>query len=59
MPGKPYQSCLIPFGEEISSLRQRRPPMPYAQIAEVLRQTHNLSVRRETIFKFVKVRSGG
>jgi hypothetical protein len=24
-----------------------------------LRQTHNLSVRRETIFKFVKVRSGG
>ena len=33
--------------------------MPYAEIAELLRETHNLRVRRETIFKFVKVRSGG
>jgi hypothetical protein len=34
MPGKPYQSCLIPYADEIASLRERRPPMPYAQIAE-------------------------
>jgi|SRR5262245_5011581 len=59
MPGKPYQSCLIPHEDEIASLRERRPPMPYAQIAELLRQTHNLRVRRETIFKFIKVRSRG
>jgi hypothetical protein len=59
MAGKPYQSCLIPHEDEIVSLRERRPPMPYAQIAERLRQTHNLRVRRETIFKFIKVRSRG
>ncbi len=33
--------------------------MTYAEIAEVLRQRHQLNVCRETIFKFIKVRSRG
>ena|SRR5438552_3093832 len=59
MSGKPYQSILIPYENEILVLRHRRPPMPYAQIAELLRQKHNLIIQRSAIFKFVKVRSGG
>ena len=57
MSGKPYRSCLIPYENEIIVLRQRRPPMPYAQIAELLREKYQLSVCRETIFKFLRVRS--
>jgi hypothetical protein len=57
MPGKPYQSCLIPYEDEILALRHQRPPMPYRQIAEVLFQKYKLSVCRETIFKFIRVRS--
>lgn len=59
MPGKPYQSCLIPHENEIMVLRQRRPPMPYAQIAELLREKYQLCVCRETVFKFLRVRSRG
>jgi len=59
MSGKPYQSSLIPYEDEIIALRHRRPPMPYAQIAELLQQKHTLIIHRYAIFKFVKVRSGG
>ena len=59
MSGKPYQSSLIPYEDEILALRHRRPPMPYAQIAELLQQKHNLIIQGNAIFKFVKVRSGG
>jgi hypothetical protein len=59
MPGKPNQSCLIPYEEEILSLRHRRPPMSYKKIAAWLCQEHNLDVCRETIFKFLRVRSRG
>ena len=59
MSGKPYQSILIPYEDEIIALRHRRPPMPYAQIAELLQQKHNLIIQGNAIFKFVKVRSGG
>jgi len=59
MSGKPYQSCLIPHENEIIALRQRRPPMPYAQIAELLFGKYQLHVCRETIFKFLRVRSRG
>jgi hypothetical protein len=59
MPGKPYQSSLIPYEDEILSLRHHRPPASYARIAEVLRQTHQILVRREAIFKFIRVRSRG
>ncbi len=33
--------------------------MPYVQIAELLRQKHNLIIQAPAIFKFVKVRSRG
>ena len=59
MSGKPYQSILIPYEDEIIRLRRRRPPMPYAQIAELLRQKYSLSIQPPAIFKFIKVRSRG
>src|SRR5437667_11589165 len=57
MTGKPYRSSLIPYEDEIIHLRRRRPPVPYAQIAELLRQKYNLTVQPPAIFKFIKVRS--
>src|SRR5881628_745851 len=59
MPGKPYRSSLIPYQDEIVTLRRRRPPMPYSQIAELLWQKYNLSIQAPAIFKFIKVRSRG
>jgi len=59
MSGKPHQSCLIPYENEIASLRRRRPPMPYIRIAELLLQKYNLVIQAPAIFKFIKVRSGG
>jgi hypothetical protein len=57
MSGKPYQSCLIPHENEIIALRRHRPPMSYAKIAELLRGKYQLHVCRETVFKFLRVRS--
>jgi hypothetical protein len=54
--GKPYQSCLIPYEDEIITLRRKRPPMPYSQIAELLREKYQVKVCRETIFYFIKLR---
>jgi len=56
---KPYQSCLIPYEKEIIALRRKKPPMSYAQIAELLMEKYNLSIQAPAIFKFVKVRSKG
>jgi hypothetical protein len=57
MPGKPYQSALIPYEKEIIVLRRRRPPMPYAQIADLLRKKYGLIIQPPAIYKFLKVRS--
>jgi len=59
MPGKPYRSILIPYEQEIASLRRRRPPMPYTAIADVLRQKYQVVIQPPAIFKFLKVRSRG
>jgi hypothetical protein len=59
MPGKPFQSVLIPYEDEIFDLRHRRPPYSYARIAKILREKYQLIVYRQTIFKFVKARSRG
>jgi len=59
MARKPYQSALIPYEDEIIALRHRRPPTSYARIAELLLQKYKVSICRETIFRFVKVRSRG
>jgi hypothetical protein len=59
MPGKPFQSVLIPYEDEINILRRRRPPYSYARIAIILHEKYQLDVCRETIFKFVKARARG
>jgi hypothetical protein len=59
MPGKPFQSCLIPYQSEIVALRSQKPPVSYARIADFLRQKYGLSIQRAAIGKFVKVRAKG
>jgi hypothetical protein len=59
VPGKPYQSCLIPYRDEIFALRREAPPVSYARIADLLREKYGLNIRRAAIGKFVKVRSKG
>ncbi len=56
MSGKPFQSCLNPYETEILSLRHQRPPMPYAKIAAILSQKHDINVCRQTISKFIRRR---
>jgi hypothetical protein len=53
---KPYRSKLIPFDAEIAVLRRRRPPTPYSQIVQILKEKYGLAVRVSTLFNFVKVR---
>ena len=57
MPGKPYQSSLIPYEDEILSLRRQRPPMAFARIAELLMEKHQVFIQRAAICKFVKLRA--
>ena len=53
----PRSSCLIPYVNEIISLRRRKPPMPYSEIAEILREKYQIIVNREAIFRFMKNRA--
>lgn len=55
MPGKPYQSKLIPYTNEIK--RMRMEDRSYQAIANYLEETYGLKVDPSTIFDFVKVRS--
>ena len=59
MAGKTYQSCLVPFEKEIIALRRKKPPTPYAKIAEYMQEKHQIKVCRETIFSFIKIRAKG
>jgi hypothetical protein len=59
MPGKPYQSSLNPYRDEIFALRRKKPPISYARIAAILQQKYGLKVRRAAVGKFVKVRAKG
>ena len=59
MPGKPFQSVLIPYQDDIVALRSQRPPVSYARIADLLRQKYGLSIKRAAIGKFVKARARG
>ena len=54
-----YRSRLIPYENEIIALRRKRPPMPYSQIADLLREKYQITVNRQSIFKFIKVRTKG
>jgi hypothetical protein len=42
MAGKPYQSCLMPYEKEIVTLRRRKPPMSYSQIAALLYEKYKI-----------------
>ena len=57
-PGRPWQSRLIPYEEEIRGLRRRRPPMPFDQITERLATKYGVKVHLDTVHNFVKVRLG-
>jgi len=46
MTGKPHQSRLVPYESEILDLRRHRPPMPYFQIADLLKEKYNRAVRQ-------------
>ena len=59
MGGKPYQSCLAPFENEILELRRRKRPKSCAEIAEHMRNVHNIKVSRGTVLNFLKVRAKG
>ena len=54
--GKPYQSCLEPYEDEIIALRRETPPVPYKIIAEYMREEHQIEIRPESIFYFIKRR---
>jgi hypothetical protein len=56
--GRPWQSRLIPYEEEILELRRRRPPMPFYQITERLATRYGVKVHLDTVHNFVKVRLG-
>lgn len=56
MPGgKPFQSKLAPYYEQIARLRKKH--TPYPEIAKRLHDEHGLKVSPSTIFEFVKVRA--
>jgi hypothetical protein len=59
MPGKPFQSILIPYQNEIVALRSQKPPVSYARIADLLRLKYGLIIQRAAIGKFVKARARG
>jgi len=56
--GRPWQSRLIPYEEEILALRRRRPPMPFDQITARLATKYGMKVHLDTVHNFVKVRLG-
>jgi hypothetical protein len=56
--GRPWQSRLIPYEEEILALRRRRPPMPFDQITARLAAKYGMKVHLDTVHNFVKVRLG-
>jgi len=57
MSGKPFESILIPYRDEIFALRRNKPPVSYARIAEILCEKYGLTIQRAGISKFVKVRA--
>lgn len=57
MPGKPYQSKLRPFEEEIVALRGKG--VSFREIAETLNRQHQLGVTHNAVYSFIKVRHPG
>lgn len=57
MPGKPYQSKLRPYEEELTALLDKG--LSYRQVAESLNRNHNLNITHNAVFSFVKTRRPG
>ena len=54
MPGKPFQSKLLPFKDELFALLDAG--RTYRQVAEELNRIHGLAVTHNAVFSFVKSR---
>jgi hypothetical protein len=54
VPGKPYQSRLLPYQDEVFALLDKG--LSYRQVAETLNRTHPLGVTHNAVFSFVKSR---
>jgi len=52
----PFRSKLAPYEHEIVELRSKRPPVPYRQIVELLKEQHEVEVTINGIFVFLKTR---
>jgi len=59
MPGKPYQSCLIPFEREIIAERRKNPPVPFSQIAKYMEERHQIKIGGPAIRSFLQTRAKG
>ena len=59
MPGKPYQSCLIPFEKEIIAERRKNPPTPFSQIAKHMEERHQVKIGGPAIRSFLQTRAKG
>lgn len=57
MPGKPYQSKLLPHEQEVFTLLDRG--RTYRAIAEELNHRHGLNITHNAVFSFVKTRRPG
>jgi hypothetical protein len=57
VPGKPYQSRLLPYHDEVFSLLDRG--LSYRRVAETLNRKHQLGVTHNAVFSFVKSRRPG
>jgi len=59
--GTPYQSCLEPFIDEIVGLRQsqHKRPVSCAKIAKYMKDKHKITVTRQAIYEFLKIRAKG
>jgi hypothetical protein len=59
MPGKPYQSCLIPFEGEIIAERRKNPPTPFSRIAKYMEERHQIKIGGAAVRSFLQTRARG
>jgi fido (protein-threonine AMPylation protein) len=57
MPGKPYQSKLQPYEDELYALLDQG--MSYRQVAEAINHRHHLAITHNAVFSFIKIRRPG
>jgi len=55
--GKPYQSCLKAYTDEIMNLRMATPRKTYREIAQIMKDDHGLDVTINAVWSFVTRRT--